>query len=175
MYNIIKYISSSIRNIPSNHYDHDNVVLERTGPAVFTKAIIETIIKYTYPSATTSSFNTTTTTTTTTFNTCSSSSSSNNKKIMRRSTKGNKNEINNNNNHYNYPHVFLPRSILNNNGQIFHLLIDSVHIKGVILPYDAFSFHSQHKSTTKKYPILTKHEYQGSWKSNKKVQYRKKQ
>jgi hypothetical protein len=77
--------------------------------------------------------------------------------------------LNHNNNYY--PHVFLPRSILNNNGQVFHLLIDSVHIKGIILPYDAFSFHSQHKSTTKLYPILTKHEYQGSWKSNKKEQH----
>jgi len=83
MYKIIKYISSSIRNIPSNYHDHDNTVLERTGPAVFTKAIIETIIKYTYPSTTSSTTTTTTTTTTTSFNTSSlssSSSSNNNKK-----------------------------------------------------------------------------------------------
>lgn len=167
MYKIIKYISSSIRNIPSNYHDHDNTVLERTGPAVFTKAIIETIIKYTYPSQT-SSTSTTTSFTTTSFNISSLSS---NKKIRRSSTKGNKNDVNNNNH---YPYVFQPRSILNNNGQVFHLLIDSVHITGVILPYDAFSFHSQHKSTTKLYPILTKHEYQGSWKSNKKEQHQKK-
>jgi hypothetical protein len=171
MYKIIKYISSSIRKIPSNYHDHDNTVLERTGPAVFTKAIIETIIKYTYPSTTSSTSSTTSFTTTSSFNTSSlSSSSSNNKKkkkIKMSSTIEDKNDINNN---Y-YPHVFLPRSILNNNGQVFHLLIDSVHIKGIILPYDAFSFHSQHKSTTKLYPILTKHEYQGSWKSNKKEQH----
>lgn len=187
MYKIIKYISSSIRNFPSNHqhqhhhHDHDdddNDVLERTGPAIFTKAIIETIIKYNYsPHLTTTTTTSTTSTPTTTATTTTPSTNSTTTPNKRRmsSTRGKLIHNNNYDNNDNYPHVFLPRSILNNNGQLIHLLIDSIHIKGVILPYDAFSFHSQHKSITKKYPILTKHEYQGSWKSNKKkVHHRKK-
>lgn len=118
MAEIIKYVGGSIATVPATSSE---AVLERTGPAIFTKAVVDTIAKYGHPNGT---------------------------------------------NKFGYPHAIAPRSDLNARGQVLHLWMDSIPVVGVILPYDAFSFHAMHHST-KAGPALTQHNYEGSWRRKK--------